>query len=73
MIAMLFICSLITAPMAAVAVIITAIMYIMSDRSNEMQYASRIKALRYSLTVFIVILMILGLIYLIWGRSLAEM
>lgn len=72
MIAMLFIYSLLAAPFAAVAVIITAIMYKIRDRSNEQQCVSRIKALKYSLTLLIVILVILGLIFLIWGDDLAE-
>ena len=73
MLAMLFIYSLLAAPFAAAAVIITAIMYKFRDRSNEHQCVSRIKALKYSLTLLIVILVILGLIFLIWGDDLAEM
>ncbi len=72
MIAMLFIYSLLAAPLVAVAVIITALMYKMRDLNNEKQCSSRKKALKFSLTVLIVILVILGLIFLIWGRDLAE-
>jgi|GEM_PF-6164103 len=73
LIVILFIILLFAVPLAAVAALISVVLYIKCDRSDEQKYAEVKKVMKYSVTAFIITLVVLGLILLLWGGDLAEM